>query len=80
VSADVVTASGDCVTASDRENKDLFWALRGGGGDFAVVTSFEYQLHPVGPLVLAGAAFFLWDRVRESRISTSTMSRICRMN
>jgi len=65
VSADVVTASGDFVTASDRENQDLFWALRGGGGNFGVVTSFEYQLHPVGPLVLAGAAFFLWHRVRE---------------
>jgi FAD/FMN-containing dehydrogenase len=65
VSADVVTANGDCLTASERENADLFWALRGGGGNFGVVTSFEYRLHPVGPLVLAGAAFFSWDRVKE---------------
>ena len=48
MSADVVTASGDFVTASDSENQDLFWALRGGGGNFGVVTSFEYKLHPVG--------------------------------
>jgi FAD/FMN-containing dehydrogenase len=65
VSADVVTASGEVVAVSDTENADLFWALRGGGGNFGVVTSFEYRLHPVGPLVLAGAAFFLWERVRE---------------
>ncbi len=65
VSADVVTANGDFLTASERENDDLFWALRGGGGNFGVVTSFEYRLHPVGPLVLAGAAFFLWDRTKE---------------
>jgi FAD/FMN-containing dehydrogenase len=65
VSADVVTASGDLATANDVENADLFWALRGGGGNFGVVTSFEYRLHPVGPLVLGGAAFFLWNRARE---------------
>ena len=65
VSADVVTANGDLLTASETENADLFWALRGGGGNFGVVTSFEYRLHPVGPLVLAGAAFFLWDRAKE---------------
>ena len=65
VSADVVTASGDLVTANEMVNEDLFWALRGGGGNFGVVTSFEYRLHPVGPLVLAGAAFFLWNRARE---------------
>ena len=65
VSADVVTANGDLVTANDVENEDLFWALRGGGGNFGVVTSFEYRLHPVGPLVLGGAAFFLWNRAKE---------------
>jgi FAD/FMN-containing dehydrogenase len=64
-SADVVTANGDFLTASERENEDLFWALRGGGGNFGVVTSFEYRLHAVGPLVLAGAAFFSWARVKE---------------
>jgi FAD/FMN-containing dehydrogenase len=47
ISADVVTAEGKIVTASKKENEDLFWALRGGGGNFGVVTSLEYQLHPV---------------------------------
>ncbi len=65
VSAQVVTANGDLVTASDTENPDLFWALRGGGGNFGVVTSFEFRIHPVGPTVLAGGAFFAWNRVRE---------------
>jgi FAD/FMN-containing dehydrogenase len=65
VAADVVTAAGDLLRASETENADLFWAIRGGGGNFGVVTSFEYQLHPVGPLVLAGPTFFLWDRAKE---------------
>src|SRR5439155_5472972 len=47
VSADVVTAAGDLVTASENLHPDLFWGLRGGGGNFGVVTSFEYHLHPV---------------------------------
>lgn len=50
LSANVVTADGALLTASDRENADLFWALRGGGGNFGIVTSFEYRLHPVGDL------------------------------
>jgi FAD/FMN-containing dehydrogenase len=53
VSAEVVTAAGDVLTASDEEHSDLFWALRGGGGNFGVVTSFEYRAHPVSE-VLAG--------------------------
>ena len=53
-SADVVTADGALVTASEQEHSDLFWAIRGGGGNFGVVTSFEYALHHVGPEVLAG--------------------------
>ena len=65
VSADVVTAAGDLLRASETENADLFWAIRGGGGNFGVVTTFEYRLHPVGPLVLAGPTFFLWDRAKE---------------
>ena len=47
LAAEVVTAAGEVVTASHEENQDLFWALRGGGGNFGVVTSFEYQAHPV---------------------------------
>jgi FAD/FMN-containing dehydrogenase len=53
LSADVVTADGQVVVASAKENEDLFWGLRGGGGNFGIVASFEYRVHPVGP-VLAG--------------------------
>jgi FAD/FMN-containing dehydrogenase len=53
-SADVVTASGEVVQASATQHPDLFWALRGGGGNFGVVTRFEFRLHPVGPDVLSG--------------------------
>jgi FAD/FMN-containing dehydrogenase len=65
LSADVVTARGEIVTASEEENPDLFWAIRGGGGNFGVVTSFEYRLHPVGPVVLAGPVFHLLEDARE---------------
>jgi FAD/FMN-containing dehydrogenase len=54
VGADVVLASGDLVRASADENADLFWALRGGGGNFGAVTSFEYKLHPIGPMITGG--------------------------
>jgi FAD/FMN-containing dehydrogenase len=57
LSADVVSADGRLLRASNEENADLFWALRGGGGNFGVVTSFEYQTHPVGP-VLAGELIY----------------------
>jgi FAD/FMN-containing dehydrogenase len=57
VSVDLVTAEGELVTASGDENPDLFWGIRGGGGNFGIVTSFEYRLHPVGPIVLAGPVF-----------------------
>ena len=53
-SADVVTADGDFVVANERENSDLFWGLRGGGGNFGIVTSFEFRLHPLPPQILAG--------------------------
>ncbi len=55
ISADIVTADGELVVASEEENADLFWGIRGGGGNFGVVTSFDYNLHPVGPIVFAGA-------------------------
>jgi FAD/FMN-containing dehydrogenase len=58
-SCDVVTADGDLVVASDQEHPDLFWALRGGGGNFGIVTNFTFELHPVGPTVLAGMV--AWD-------------------
>jgi FAD/FMN-containing dehydrogenase len=53
-SAELVTAEGELVTANEEENPDLFWALRGGGGNFGVVTEFEFDLHPFGPEALAG--------------------------
>jgi FAD/FMN-containing dehydrogenase len=56
--ADVVTADGCLVHASESENADLLWGLRGGGGNFGVVTQFELSLHPVGPVVYAGLIFF----------------------
>jgi FAD/FMN-containing dehydrogenase len=51
LSADVVTASGESVTADEKQNADLFWALRGGGGNFGVVTSFTYRVHPVAEII-----------------------------
>ena len=57
ISADVVTAEGKVLVASAKENEDLFWALRGGGGNFGVVTSFEFQLHPVD-MVYGGPIFY----------------------
>jgi FAD/FMN-containing dehydrogenase len=58
VEAEVVTAGGEIVSASANEHPDLFWALRGGGGNFGVVTSFRFRLHPVGPIVMAGPLFW----------------------
>jgi FAD/FMN-containing dehydrogenase len=59
--AEVVTADGDVVRASAGEHPDLFWALRGGGGNFGVVSSFRFALHPIGPIVIAGPIFWASD-------------------
>jgi len=55
---DLITAEGDFVKATATENSDLFWGLRGGGGNFGIVTEFEFRLNPVGPIVLAGPIFW----------------------
>ncbi|HEU0297798.1 MAG TPA: FAD-binding protein, partial [Longimicrobium sp.] len=65
LSADVVTADGRRVTASAAENADLFWGLRGGGGNFGIVTELEYRVHPVGPQVTGGMAFYPAARAGE---------------
>jgi FAD/FMN-containing dehydrogenase len=64
LAADVVTAEGELVHASATENPDLFWALRGGSGNFGVVTSFEFRLHPVGPEVLSGLIVHPYSEAR----------------
>jgi FAD/FMN-containing dehydrogenase len=61
LAADVVTAEGELVRAGADENADLFWGLRGGGGNFGIVTEFEFRLHPVGPIVMAGPIFWPMD-------------------
>jgi FAD/FMN-containing dehydrogenase len=58
LSVDLVTAEGELVKASETENADLFWGVRGGGGNFGIVTEFEFRLNPVGPIVLAGPLFW----------------------
>jgi FAD/FMN-containing dehydrogenase len=58
LSVDLITAEGEFVKASETENEDLFWGVRGGGGNFGIVTEFEFRLNPVGPIVLAGPVFW----------------------
>ena len=65
LSARVVTADGRTLTASESENADLFWGLRGGGGSFGVVSSFEFRLHPVGPLITGGLVAHPIDAAEE---------------
>ncbi len=65
VSVDIVTADGRYLTASETENPDIFWGIRGGGGNFGVVTSFEYRLYPVGPEVMFCFVLYPGDRAKE---------------
>jgi len=65
VGVDVVLASGELVQANAKQNPDLFWAVRGGGGNFGVVTSFEYRLHKLGPEVFAGLIVYPLDQAHE---------------
>jgi len=72
VSADVVTADGELVSASGDQNPELLWGLRGGGGNFGVVTAFHLRLHPIGPIVLGGMLMYPADMAPTSRSSGAT--------
>ena len=65
VSVEAVTAQGKRIRASENENADLFWAIRGGGGNFAIVTQFEFKLHEVGPEILAGLIVFPFEQAKQ---------------
>jgi FAD/FMN-containing dehydrogenase len=64
-SVELVTADGDIRRASEDENADLFWAVRGGGGNFGIATSLEYRLHPVGPTITGGLLCYPWSAARD---------------
>jgi hypothetical protein len=66
LSVEVVTAAGELVRASESENPELFWGIRGGGGNFGIVTEFEFRLNPLGPTVLAGPIF--WPMAESPRL------------
>ncbi len=74
ISVDVVTADGQFLTASDSQNQDLFWGLRGGGGNFGIATSFEFQLHPVGPM-LGGILIYPLDQATETLVFLDDFTR-----
>ena len=65
ISAEMVTADGRKIQVSEGENTDLFWAIRGGGGNFGVITQFEFSLHPVGPEILAGLIVFPINQAKQ---------------
>ena len=66
LSVEVVTANGDALVASDKENADLFWAVRGGGGNFGIASSLEFRLHPIGPMVTGGLVVHPFPKARET--------------
>jgi FAD/FMN-containing dehydrogenase len=65
LSAEIVTAEGKVLTASAQENPDLFWAVRGGGGNFGIAASLEYRLHPVGPTIIGGLIAYPFEQAKE---------------
>jgi FAD/FMN-containing dehydrogenase len=77
LAADVVTADGNLIRASAEQNADLLWALRGGGGNFGVVTSFEFQLHPVAPIVYGGMVAWPFEAARDVLKFYSEICRDC---
>jgi len=66
IAAQVVTANGESIRVSKDEHADLFWAVRGGGGNFGIVTRFEFQLHPVGPEVFSGLIVLPFDTAKST--------------
>jgi FAD/FMN-containing dehydrogenases len=62
----LITAAGEFIEANEDEDKDLFWALKGGGGNFGIVTSFEYNLHKLGPIIYGGAIFFPENSLKDA--------------
>lgn len=75
IGADIVLASGQLVHASNSEHTDLFWALRGGGGNFGIVTSFQYRLHEVGPMITGGIVIHPFARAAEVLTFYNTFMR-----
>jgi hypothetical protein len=65
LAVEIVTAEGNILTASSQENEDLFWAVRGGGGNFGIVTRFTYQLHHVGPTILGGMILYPMEQAKD---------------